>query len=729
MEFLNGLNDMQKKAVQSADGPLLVLAGAGSGKTTVLVNRIGYILETRRATPYEVLAITFTNKAAGEMKERLAQKLRMDIRDMWVGTFHSICCRILRREIDKIGYDRNFVIFDTTDQKQVLRECLKELDFNKENFPLKSVSYTISKAKNIDLTPELFLKEYANDYQMKKYGMIYELYQKKLKSYNAVDFDDLLMLTVKLLKESPEALEYYSNKFKYILVDEYQDTNKMQFDLVRLLSQKHGNICAVGDDDQSIYKFRGADISIILSFEKAFQNANIIKLEQNYRSTKSILNAANEVIKNNRGRKPKVLWTENETGDMVGLKCCDSEWDEGYFIASTISDYKTEGKITYPQCAVLYRTNAQSRVIEDSLMKLSVPYRIYGGLRFYDRKEIKDILSYLRLIGNSADNVSFKRIINVPKRGIGAKSLDTIEQLAILKNTTMFDITGRCMEFTDLKRCAGKLIEFYSIIQHLKKFAQDNDLTALLREIYEKTGYVAELERENTIEAKSRIENINEFLTVSEEYLKTAEEPSLDDFLEKMALLSDADNYDENAQCVTLMTLHASKGLEFDMVFLAGMEDGLFPSSLSIMSEDEIEEERRLCYVGITRARKYLFLSYAQRRTIFGKTSYCLPSRFLDEIPSDMLNNLTPEQKKSQMPTDFNSILNTYNIKKGMPEKKTVTEEFQVGERVRHKKFGEGLVLNVQVKSGDTMLEIAFDKVGTKTLSLSFAPVEHINAS
>ena len=725
----NNLNDMQKAAVETTEGPLLVLAGAGSGKTTVLVNRIAHIICDKFTPPWAVLAITFTNKAAGEMKSRLETVLGQEANDIWSGTFHSICMRILRREIERLGYNRDFSVYDTSDQLVVIKECLKELNLDDKMFPPKAIQTIISRAKDSMTECAEFEKMYASDYRMSRISGIYSLYQQKLRSNSAFDFDDIILLTVKLLTEFPEVLDFYASKFKYILVDEYQDTNHCQFELVRLLSSKHKNICVVGDDDQSIYKFRGANIENILNFEKIFKNAKVIKLEQNYRSTKSILDVANCVIANNTERKDKALWTAKNGGEKPMLYNASNEHDEAYFLANKIADLKHGRK--YSDFAILYRTNAQSRVIESVLRNNGIPYRVVGGLRFYDRKEVKDIIAYLRLVANRFDNVSLKRIINEPKRGIGAKSMETAEAISVREGKSMFDIISCASLYEDIpKAAAAKFDAFSKMILSFEKM-QDN-VIILLDSVLESSGYLHALELENTVEAQSRIENIKELRSAVVDYVKSSGgEADLSGFLEQVSLVSDIDNYDEGEDAVVLMTLHRVKGLEFPVVFLCGMEENVFPSFRSVTEEGGIEEERRLCYVGITRAKEILFMSCASQRTLFGNTSYNKESRFLGEINPDLFDRLVKKQPEiSDIPKSRPKITNEMLFGGklggfGKPNSKVVTD-YKTGDAVEHKKFGKGIIISAVPSGNDMKLEIAFENIGTKTLMSSFAPLKKL---
>ena len=705
------LNDKQREAVYTTDGPLLILAGAGSGKTTVLINRIAYLIGAKNVFPSQILAITFTNKAASELKTRLETMLGSEGEMVWASTFHSLCVRILRRDIEKIGYPSSFNIFDRADQLTVVKECLKEMGIDDKTYPPKSVLSTIGRAKDELLTPEDMAKKITGDFRLEKVAQIYALYQKKLHKYGSLDFDDIIMLTVKLFSEQPDVLKYYQSRFQYIMVDEYQDTNHAQYSLVSMLAGGHGNLCVVGDDDQSIYKFRGADIGNILSFEKQYTNSKVIKLEENYRSTQNILDAANNVIKNNMGRKGKELWTSKGKGEKIKLIRAQNEHDEGQKIAERISELTYNG-YSYNDFAILYRTNAQSRVIENMLLRNAIPYRVLGGLRFFDRKEIKDILAYMKLINNPSDNISLKRIINEPKRGIGKKSVDDAELLSAQQNTSMFQV---CEEST------GKLRAFADMINQIK--AKDLSISKMVEEILDKTGYLEVLVNENTVEATTRIENIKELVTDAMEYEKSEEgETTLAGYLEKISLVADVDNYDETQDVVVMMTLHSAKGLEFPVVFIAGMEDGIFPGYQSIIAGDELEEERRLCYVGITRAKQILHISHAFSRNLFGSTSYNQPSRFLAEIPSDLIDG----QFTVNTPVKTSSPAQHSSVNLSSQPKTTLKSDFSVGDRVKHFKFGEGTVLKATAVGNDVHLEVMFDTAGTKNLMAAYAKLKKL---
>ncbi len=777
-DILKGLNDKQYEAVVNTEGPCLVIAGAGSGKTKVLTHKIAYLIGEKGAKPWDILAITFTNKAANEMKERIANLVGDDAKDIWMGTYHSICVRILRRFIDRIGFDSSFIIFDTSDQKTLVKNCMKDLAIDDKLFNDRSVLSEISNAKNEMLEPEQYTARSNGDFRKEKIATVYELYQKRLRENNAIDFDDIINYTIKVLMENPDILEYYANKFKYVLVDEYQDTNKAQFTLVTLFASKNGNITVVGDNDQGIYSFRGADISNILNFERDFPGTKIIKLEQNYRCTGNILKAANSVIKNNEVKYKKELWTQNEEGNLPNVYQADNEYDEATYIVTQIEHLKREEYYKYSDFAILYRMNTQSRAIEDILRRENVPYKIVGGLKFYERKEIKDIIAYLRLIQNSADNLSLKRIINEPKRGIGKTSLDKVEALAEQNGTSMYEVIQHADQY-GLNRVYLNSREFVNVIEELKDKKDKLVISELIKTTLKKTGYTKALEEENTIEAENRIENLEEFLTVAIEFEEEYAENSLSQFLEGITLSSDIDNVEEDEDSVTLMTLHSAKGLEFPVVFLVGMEEGIFPGYKSISEPKELEEERRLCYVGITRAKEHLYLTCSKQRTIFGSTSYNPVSRFLKEIPEELLEGYKEafgeeDNNKNQMFKDSNYTwtygskdngnIKTYKIgekesvgvgafaksnttnnstntgfafrtaesflnnlgKKSASNNQVDLSKYEAGVRVYHKKFGEGTISKVEPEGEDLKVDISFDKVGHKRLMAKYANLEII---
>ncbi len=763
-EILKELNDKQYEAVVNTKGPCLVIAGAGSGKTKVLTHKIAYIMQEENAKPWDILAITFTNKAANEMKERIANLVGDNVKDMWVGTFHSICVRILRRFIDRIGFDTSFIIFDTSDQKTLIKNCLKDLAIDDKLFNERSVQSEISNAKNDMLEPFQYMAKAMGDYRKEKIATVYELYQKRLKENNAIDFDDIINYTIKILMENPDVLEYYSNKFKYVLVDEYQDTNKAQFTLITLLASKNGNITVVGDNDQGIYSFRGADISNILNFEKDFPGTKIIKLEQNYRCTGNILKAANAVIKNNEVKYAKKLWTENEIGKLPKVYLADNEYDEGSYIVEQIEHLKREEYYKYSDFAILYRMNTQSRAIEDIFRRENIPYKIIGGLKFYERKEIKDIIAYLRLIQNTSDNLSLKRIINEPKRGIGKTSLDSIEELANNEGISMYKIIKDAQQY-GLNRIYLKSRDFINVIEELRQKQKDLTISELIKLTLKKTGYMQALKDEKTIEAENRIENLDEFLTVAIEFEEQFAENTLADFLEGITLSSDLDNMEETEDSVTLMTLHSAKGLEFPVVFLVGMEEGIFPGYKSIGEPKELEEERRLCYVGITRAKENLFLTCSKKRTIFGSTSCNAVSRFLKEIPKELLDGYEEafgdNENNSFKDTNYtwtygnnNGNVKTFKINQEEPVAVAASNKtgynfrtaesflssltksnknnncdlskYKEGQRVFHKKFGEGTISIIEPEGEDLKVDINFDKVGHKRLMAKYAGLEVI---
>ena len=732
MKYTDGMNVRQKQAVLATEGPLLVLAGAGSGKTRVLTHRIAYLIEELGISPYSILTLTFTNKAANEMKDRIRNLIGAKANDLWAGTFHSICVRILRMNIDSIGYDSNFVIYDGTDQKTLIKDCIKEKNLNDKMFDPRSVLNFISSQKDKLITPQMHLNSAGGDYAEKQKGELYALYQKKLKMNNALDFDDLIVKTIELLRENSEVLEYYQNKFNYILVDEYQDTNKAQYMLVQLLSGKRKNICVVGDADQSIYKFRGADIRNILDFEKDYPESQTIILEQNYRSTKNILKAANAVIENNSDRKPKELWTDNIQGNCINLYNSSNEHAEADFIVSKIEELK-DGK-SLNDFAVLYRTNAQSRVVEEGLIKARIPYKIVGGLKFYDRKEIKDIVAYLRAIQNPVDNISIKRIINTPKRGIGKTTIDKVELLSIHKDQSMYTTILDVDIIPDLsQRAKNKLKDFVSMLGTFMAMKEMLGLKQLIESVIDTIGYVKELELADTIEARGRIENIEEFLSVVIDYENNAENSNLEDFLANILLVSDIDG-EELDETVTLMTLHSAKGLEFPVVFMTGMEEGLFPSGRSVTDEVELEEERRLCYVGITRAEQELFMTYASQRMLYGKTNYNSPSRFLRELPESLLESCNKDRPQiKDITIKKKNISNSRFFTGYTPEdnkpKPVIGEKKEgmgVGSKVKHKIFGVGTVVQIKGQGDSQEATIAFESQGLKKVMVAFAPIETI---
>ena len=729
-EKLKKMNPRQLEAVLHTEGPLLILAGAGSGKTTVLINRIAYIIDQSLAKPWQILAITFTNKAAGELKERLTAMLGDTGGDVWAATFHSTCARILRRDGDRIGYSSHFTVYDTDDSKRLVKDCQKALNIDDKMISHKSILSEISHAKDSMLSPADYQAAAGSDFRLAKIGAVYELYQKRLREADAMDFDDLLGNTVELFRQCPDVLEYYQNRFRYIMVDEYQDTNQVQYEFVRLLAGKSKNLCVVGDDDQSIYKFRGATIENIMSFEKSYPNAKVIRLEQNYRSTKNILNAANAVISNNEERKGKTLWTENPEGDKIQIHTSSNEQEEADFVATTILEQVAKGR-KYSDFAVLYRMNSQSNILEKVFVKSGIPYRIIGGHRFYERREIRDMIAYLSVINNPSDEIRLRRIVNQPKRSIGDKTIATASEIAGALGESLLEVLGRADEFDSLRRASVKLKAFYDMMQEL--IDANDDESVSLHELYElileKTGYIEALRGEKE-EAETRIENINELasnlLKFQEE---NREEATLSAFLEEVSLMTDIDNYDETADTVVMMTMHSAKGLEFPVVFLPGFEEGIFPGLQAIYDPNEIQEERRLCYVAITRAKESLYLLNADSRMLFGSTSRNRPSRFSLEIPLDLINK-TREQdwRKPDLGTKMpvaetelrrKSATAAMHFGQVTPPARS-GNVFKTGDMVQHKTFGKGLVISATPMGNDVLLEIAFEQ-GTKKLMANFA--------
>lgn len=736
--MLDKLNERQKEAVLATEGPVLVLAGAGSGKTTVLVNRIAYMISEKHIRPWNILAITFTNKAAREMKDRIERLLGDTAKDMWIGTFHSVCVRILRSCIDLLGYSRDFVIYDTADTKTVMKECLRELDIDEKSFPVRNVLSIISNAKNDLMDAATFENVYKSDYRMSIIAKIYYRYQTKLRKNNAVDFDDIILNTVKILSENPDVLSKYQDKFRYILVDEYQDTNNSQYLLINLLAQANRNLCVVGDDDQSIYKFRGANIGNILNFEDDYSDVQKITLDQNYRSTQNILDAANSVISNNKGRMGKSLWTSNGDGNKVFVYTGTNEYDEARYIARQIKKHFDE-QGSFSDCAILYRTNAQSRVIEEMLMRESVPYKVLSGLRFYDRKEIKDIIAYLRVVYNPNDDVSLARIINEPKRKIGNATLEKARNIAREKETSLYDVISHADDYPEFKTAIKKLLGFSEIIQSLIKLKDTVTIEDLTGRILNDTGYMPALVMEDTTESKTRIENLGEFISVITEFEKNEETGNtLGEFLENISLVSDIDGYDENEDSAVLMTIHSAKGLEFPIVFLSGLEEGLFPGMRSMESDDDIEEERRLCYVAITRAKEQLYITKTISRTIHGKTMPTTASRFFKEIPVEYLEDKTTLQPKVAKVMQDLGVRNAAAPKKEVYMTKgfgcsvkssgsTDYSKFKAGDAVEHRTFGRGEILKATPCGNDCILEIQFESIGFKRLMAAFAKVKKIN--
>ena len=800
-EYSN-LNPCQRQGVLATEGPLLLLAGAGSGKTTVLIHRVANLLRFGRgsdtdeipipisedevqfleqyaaapdaaqrplmeylcavepARPWEVLAITFTNKAANELKERLGRMLGEEVAaDVWASTFHSACVRILRRDIDRLGFDRSFTIYDSDDSKRVIKDIIKELELEEKSFPPREVQTIISRAKNDMQTPEDFAEQgkAINDWRKIRMGKVYSLYNKKLRDANALDFDDLLWHTVRLLETAGDVREYYQRKFRYILIDEYQDTNALQYRLAALLTNQAKNICVVGDDDQSIYRFRGADITNILSFERQFRGARVIRLEQNYRSTQNILDAANAVIRHNQGRKGKTLWTENGRGELVTVKTTYNESDEANFVLGQIMMYYRRGG-NWGDCAVLYRTNAQSNAMEYACKRNGVPYKIYGGLKFFDRAEVKDMLAYLCVINNPADDLRLRRIINVPARKIGAATVDKAQLIAARYGLTLYDVLCRAEEFPELKSSAAKLKPFTDMIEEMHRRLPDCPLPEFYDYVCERSGYAPALREKDDVESRGRLENVQELKSSILTYLENAEgtEPSLSGFLDEIALYTDLDSRADGDNCVTMMTMHAAKGLEFPQVFVVGMEEGLFPGNRAMGDGAEMEEERRLCYVAMTRAREKLTLTNARQRTLYGRTTPCMPSRFLNEIPEENMEWLSKPQPRSESWEERDSdygdrgygssyggygqrsaapvvtrrepaepkagaLRSAAGASKAAPKAAAPRMQIQAGETVEHDAFGRGLVLSVRAMGGDALVEVAFDSVGTKKLMLKMA--------
>lgn len=776
--ILDGLNKVQREAAEYNEGPLLILAGAGSGKTRVLTYKIAYMIEKEIVKPWEILAITFTNKAAKEMKKRVEELVGEGIsKEIWLGTFHSVCVRILRREIELLGYTRDFNIMDELDKQKVIKEIMKKMEIDDKQYPASSIGYEISSSKDKLKDSNSYMSETMGDFRKEKIASVFVEYEKILKKNNSLDFDDLISKVVEIFKAHPERLNYYQNKFKYILVDEYQDTNKAQFILISLLASAHGNVCVVGDESQSIYGFRGADISNILNFEKQFTGAKIIKLEQNYRSTKNILNAANGIIKKNTRVLDKNLWTDNDEGSKIKYFTARHEYEEGQYIADTIDRSIRQEKMKYSDFAVLYRTNAQARAIEEVFMREGTPYRLIGGLKFYARKEIKDIVSYLKLINNNKDNVALKRIINEPKRGIGEATIESLSDLSDAADKSIFEYISDSSNLSNF-RSSGNLIMFRAMMEEIIEKKEEIGVTDLIKLILEKTGYEASLLKEKTAETEGRLENIYEFVGVASEFEKENADNTLSDFLESIALVSDVDKLEDSDEAVTLMTMHSSKGLEYNVVYICGMEEGLFPSKRSMNEDGEVEEERRLCYVGITRARKHLHLTNARQRTMYGSTTYTEPSRFISEVPDNLYDETSIENKNSRVQkqevNDYldrgygrvqnkinnmgNKISSSVSIDetKGAKQNsyadygktpsfglsassflknignistaKTVQglDKYIVGVNVVHKKFGPGVITKIEKEEDDLKLEIIFEKFGMKRLMAAYANLEII---
>jgi len=753
MSIYDTLNKEQKDAVCTTKGPLLLLAGAGSGKTRVLTHRIAYLIEEMGVNPWNILAITFTNKAAEEMRERVDQIVGFGAEQIWVSTFHSTCVRILRRHIDQIGYSNNFTIYDTDDQKTVIKDVCKRLNVDTKMYRERSLMSAISSAKDDLIGPVEYELQAAGDFHKKKIAGVYKEYQAVLHKNNALDFDDLIVKTIELFKVNPEILNNYQERFRYIMVDEYQDTNTAQFEFIRLLADKYRNLCVVGDDDQSIYKFRGANIRNILDYEKIYPEAVVIKLEQNYRSTQSILNAANAVIKNNIGRKDKSLWTEKKEGSSIHFRQFDNAYEEAEYIAEDITAKTCNGEMQYGDCAVLYRTNAQARLLEEQMVSQGIPYDVVGGVNFYARKEIKDVLAYLKTIDNGSDDLAVKRIINIPKRGIGAVTIDKVDEYARMRGISFYDALSEAAQIMSLStRAAAKIEPFVLLIRTFRSKAEYFGITDLIGDVLEKTEYNEYLKDQDEESAEDRLANIDELISKAAGYEQTHDEISLSEFLEEIALVADIDNVDNDGNRVLLMTLHSAKGLEFPAVYLAGMEDGLFPSYMTIAADDplEIEEERRLAYVGITRAKEDLTLTCARMRMIRGETQINPISRFVREIPGTLLDQyvpaikkqpeeafdsrpkailrpkVTPKMDKPYIAQGIGSLNRLAGISKGMPDEEVEKPDYQVGDNVRHVKYGEGMVLNIVKEPRDYKVTVDFDKAGQKIMYASFAKLKRV---
>ena len=742
MSIYDTLNTEQREAVFHTEGPLLILAGAGSGKTRVLTHRIAYLIDEMGINPWNILAITFTNKAAGEMRERVDKIVGFGSESIWVSTFHSTCVRILRRYIDRLGYDTNFTIYDTDDQKTMMKDVCKHLQLDTKIYKERNLMAAISAAKNEYISPQEYELNAVGDYNKQKIAKVYWEYEKQMRANNALDFDDLLVKTVQLLQTQPDILEYYQERFRYIMVDEYQDTNTVQFKLISILARKYQNLCVVGDDDQSIYKFRGANIKNILDFESVFENARVIKLEQNYRSTENILNAANAVISNNVGRKSKRLWTENGEGDKIRFQLYEEAYDEAAFVAKDIQEHVREGTRTYRDHAVLYRTNAQSRMFEERFVSANIPYKVVGGVNFYSRREIKDLLAYLKTIDNGRDDLAVRRIINVPKRGIGLVTINRVQESAQERGVGFYEALRTADMIPGIGRGATKLESFMATMEHFKEKAKTLSISDLMQYVIDMTGYEEELKEEGQEEYEKRKEYIDEFLSKIAIYEESCEEqPTLGGFLEEVALVADIDSLDEDSDYVVLMTLHSAKGLEFPEVYLTGMEDGVFPSYMTITADDptEIEEERRLCYVGITRAQENLTLSCARKRMMRGEVQYNKVSRFLKEVPRHLMetggntiidrstfNTTKPVYKEKSIHAFGTKPFHNSNAAKSFGVKQGATLDYEVGDRVKHMKFGEGLVTGIVEGGRDYEVTVEFDNVGPKKMFASFAKLQKI---
>jgi len=741
MSIYNTLNKEQQEAVFHTEGPLLILAGAGSGKTRVLTHRIAYLIEEKGVNPWNILAITFTNKAAGEMRDRVDRIVGYGSESIWVSTFHSTCVRILRRYIDRLGYGTNFTIYDADDQKTLMKDVCKQLQIDTKMYKERNLLAAISSAKDEMIMPNEYELNAGGDYHKRKIAEVYREYEKQLKANNALDFDDLLVKTVQLLQTQPDILEYYQERFRYIMVDEYQDTNTVQFKFISILAKKYRNLCVVGDDDQSIYKFRGANIQNILNFENVFEDARVIKLEQNYRSTEHILNAANGVIKNNYGRKAKTLWTDNGEGEKIRFEQFDNAYEEAEFVVEDIKDHVRNGDRSYNEHAILYRTNAQSRMFEEKLITANVPYKVVGAVNFYARKEIKDLLAYLKTIDNGLDDLAVRRIINVPKRGIGLTTINRVQDNAMMRGVGFYEALRTADMIPGIGKGVSKLESFVALIEHFKESAKTMLVSELMQEILDYTGYEDELKEEGGEEAEIRLENIGEFKTKIAAYEESCEDemPSLSGFLEEVALVADIDSLDENSDYVVLMTLHSAKGLEFPEVYLVGMEDGIFPSYMTLQADDpsEIEEERRLCYVGITRAMENLTLTCARRRMMHGETQYNKMSRFLTEIPVELISSAREVRKEEySMPIQnpYVQAKQAFRAQAFAPTKPAQNFavksggglDYEVGDRVRHMKFGEGLVTGIVEGGRDYEVTVQFDTAGVKKMFAGFAKLQKI---
>ena len=741
MSIYDTLNENQKEAVLHTEGPLLILAGAGSGKTRVLTHRIAYLIEEKGVNPWNILAITFTNKAAGEMRERVDKLVGFGSESIWVSTFHSTCVRILRRYIDRIGYQTNFTIYDTDDQKTLMKDIIKTLQLDPKRYKERALLGAISSAKDEMITPDEYELDAAGDYGRQQIAKIYREYERQMRANNALDFDDLLVKTVQLLETQPEILDYYQERFRYIMVDEYQDTNTVQFKFVSLLARRYRNLCVVGDDDQSIYKFRGANIKNILNFENVFEDAHVIKLEQNYRSTENILNAANGVIRNNYGRKSKALWTEHGEGDKLKFCQFENEYEEADYVVSQIREHVREGERAYNEHAILYRTNVQSRVFEERLVNANIPYKIFGGVNFYARKEIKDVLAYLKTIDNGMDDLAVRRIINVPKRGIGLTTINRVQENATERGVSFYEALQSVDYIPGIGKGATKITTFVALIEHFKEQAKTMLVSDLVQEILDYTGYEEELKEEGGEEAEERLAHIDELKNKIVTYEESCEDevPTLSGFLSEVALVADIDSLDESNDYVMLMTLHSAKGLEFPEVYLVGMEDGLFPSYMTIMENDleELEEERRLCYVGITRAMENLTFTCAKKRRVHGEIQYNKVSRFMKEVPAHLLSNGgTAQRRDVDMPKQNIYFQAKQSFKKEAFSATKPTQNFgvkagcslsyEVGDRVRHMKFGEGMVLSIVEGGRDYEVTVRFDNVGERKMFAGFAKLEKI---